>query len=154
MTERVVIHDTVTPLLEELRRRLGNPRVALTDLVPEIRAYFARQFETEGSEGGSSWAPLNAAPMEKKAKMGLDVRPLMLTGTLWASLTQEGAKYGYAVLGEHSVRVGTRDPVAHLLQQGTTRGIPPRDIEGEPSAQAVERFADLVGHDLLDALLG
>src|SRR2546422_11501550 len=110
MTERVVIHDTLTPLLEELRRRLGNPHVALTDLVPEIRAYFARQFETEGSEGGSSWAPLTAATMAKKARMGIDVRPLMLTGTLWASLAMEGAKYGYAYLGPYYVKVGTRDP--------------------------------------------
>jgi hypothetical protein len=150
MTERVVIRENVTDFLDIVRGRLRDQRASLAHLIPEVRAYFQRQFETAGQEGGSSWPMLNAATMEKKAHMGLDVRPLMLTGTLWASLTQEGARYGYAVLGPHSVRVGTRDPVAHLLRDGTRRGIPARDIEGEPPPHTIERWADLVADDLLE----
>jgi hypothetical protein len=146
MTEYVKITEGVRAYLDLLTGRVRNPREPLLHLVPEIRAFFARQFETAGSEGGQSWAPLSAATMERHG-----VRPQMLmeTGTLWASLTQEGAKYSYAILNGDSIRVGTRDPVAHLLRDGTRRGIPPRDIEGEPPAPTQERWSDLVADDLL-----
>src|SRR5712664_499239 len=143
MTEFVKISENVTSYLDALRDRIKDPRVPLAHLVPLIREYFARQFESAGSEGGQSWAPLTASTMERHG-----VRPQMLmeTGTLWASLTQEGAKYGYAYLGKDFVKVGTRDPVAHLLENGTPRMVA-RDIEGAPPEQAVERWSDLVADD-------
>jgi hypothetical protein len=145
MTEHVTIRENLLAYLDALTDRVRNPRRALQDLVPEVRRFFARQFETAGSEGGQSWAPLTASTMERHG-----VRPQMLmeTGTLWASLTQEGAKYGYAYLGKDYVKVGTRDPVAHLLEGGTPHMVA-RDIEGEPRGDTVERWADLVADDLM-----
>ena len=155
MTEYVKITENVTRYLEALRDQLRDARVPLAHAVPMIREYFRRQFETLGSEGGQSWAPLTASTMERRGGL----RPLMLTGTLMASLTEEGATgltkggrsssraYGYVVLDAHSVRVGTKDPVANLLQSGTRKMVA-RDIEGEPPAPTVERWADLVADDL------
>lgn len=144
MTEYVKITDTATPFLDLMRERLRDERPALAKLVPLVRRYFDLQFETLGAYGGQAWAPLTASTMERRDS----VRPMMLTGRLWASLTQEGARYGYAVLTPDSVRVGTRDPVAHLLEGGTRKMVA-RDIEGEPPPQEVERYADLIGDDLL-----
>src|SRR5690242_2150076 len=103
MTEYVRITENVTPYLDILLGRLRDQRPALSKVVPLVREYFERQFETQGQYGGQSWAPLTEATMRRRP--GFLGPELMLTGMLWASLTQEGAKYGYAVLNEHSVRV-------------------------------------------------
>ena len=140
----VLIKDNFTPWLDVVMDRLQDQRPALAKLVPLIRAHFERQFETQGNYASGGWAPLTPESMERRDT----IRPLMLTGTLWASLTQEGARYGYAYIGPDSVRVGTCDPVAHLLDHGTVK-MQARDIEGETSPTEVERYADLIADDLL-----
>jgi len=144
VTEYVRLYENVTPFFTLVQQRLRDLRPELTKLVPLIRRYNDLQFETLGSYGGQAWAPLTPATMERRDS----IRPLMLTGALWASLTQEGARYGYAYLSPDTVRVGTRDPVAHLLEGGTARMVA-RDIEGEPPPTEVERWGDLVADDLL-----
>jgi hypothetical protein len=144
MTEYIRIYENVTPFLDTVRERLHDERPTLAKLVPLVRRYFEVQFETEGAYGGQAWAPLTPATLERRHSF----RPLMLTGALWASLTQEGSRYSYAYLSPDSVRVGTRDPVAHLLEGGT-RKMQARDIEGDPPPHEVERYADIIGDDLL-----
>src|SRR5438270_6339025 len=101
MTEYVKITDTATPFLDLVRERLRDERPTLAKLVPLVRRYFDVQFETQGAYGGQAWAPLTDATMQRRG----GIRPMMLTGALWASLTQEGARYGYAILNDDSVRV-------------------------------------------------
>ncbi len=140
----VKITENITPFLDLVRARLRDERPTLTKLVPLVRRYFDLQFETQGAYGGQAWAPITPATMERRDP----TRFMMLTGTLWASLTQEGARYGYAILTPDSVRVGSRDPVAHLIEYGTVK-MQARDVEGEPPDHEVERWADLVADDLL-----
>jgi hypothetical protein len=64
-----------------------------------------------------------------------------------ASLIEEGAKYGFARLGPHTLAVGTRDPVGNILRNRKNRE--PFDIEGEPPEQDYARWADLFADEML-----
>ena len=57
------------------------------------------QFHTEGARGGMKWQPLTARTIAIKdylmrTRQAVSLRPLIRTGRMWASLTQEGSISG------------------------------------------------------------
>jgi len=108
-------------------------------LADRLREYFAEIFASEGVAGGNGpWPVLSPATIRRWGPHVLN----QFTGTLWASLTQEGATglnkygdassrvFGYAVLSPDmkSISVGSWDPITTFTERGTRRQ-PPRPIQ-------------------------
>jgi len=98
-----------------------------------VRRMFDKIFASRGGYAGTPWAPSAAATVFRKLMAGYGATPMVRTGTLWASLTQEGAhgltvrgrasarQFGYAVLSPDrtQLRIGSTDPVLRLSEKGT-----------------------------------
>lgn len=97
-----------------------------------LRDYFAEIFDTQGAAGGNGpWQTLSPETVRRWGQHPV----LERTGTLWASLTQEGATgltasggassraFGYAVLSPDNkeLTVGSWDPVQNFTEGGTRR---------------------------------
>ena len=77
-----------------------------------------RRFQTSGS---GQWPALKPSTVERKARQGLDPRPLRATGDLYRSLTSTRAAEQEDVREPTELRFGTRVPYAGFHDQGKGR---------------------------------
>ena len=80
-----------------------------------------RQFESK-----SGWPPLAGSTKERKARDGLDPRPLRATGALYRSMTASSAADQIDVREPDELRFGTTVPYAQFHEYG--RGVPQRKL--------------------------
>ena len=81
--------------------------------------------------GAAGWKPLSEAYARRKARAGRSIEPLV-GGVLEKSVTRRNTKYSVRRIEGDSIVMGTRDPVAHLHQDGTKgasgKGMPARPV--------------------------
>lgn len=97
------------------------PRPILRAVADVRQAQQADYFAT------ARWQPLTAVSAARKRRAGRAGRPLV-GGALERSLTRKGARYSFRRFQTQSLVMGTRDPVAHLHDRGTRRGLPARPV--------------------------
>lgn len=125
-----------------------------------LRDYFAEIFDTQGAAAGNGqWQTLSPETVRRWGQHPV----LERTGTLWASLTQEGATgltasggassrvFGYAVLSPDNkeLTVGSWDPVQNFTE--FTRPITPTTIPAHVLDKLEQIVADELTKDLEDA---
>ncbi len=135
----ITVKDTATPAVEAIHARIAEGLAPVQDALTALtRARFADEF---ASEGYGAWPPL----AEETRRRHPDEVLGEFSGTLWASLAEEGATgltkrggasaraFGFSELGDggRSLTVGTSDPVAHLFDAGTIHQ-PARPLVPDP----------------------
>jgi phage gpG-like protein len=112
--------------LAEMAARAEHPQAALDAVGDDFLHLEAARFA-----GGAGWQPLSAAYARRKAFRGRSTRPLV-GGLLEDSLTRSGTRFSVRQTDQHSILMGTSDPVAHLHQKGTKgpsgKGMPARKL--------------------------
>lgn len=129
--------------LKNVRRRLQGIEDRASDLRPawpRVQTYLAdvedEQFATTGARLGTPWTPLKPEyQLWKVARGGRP--PLVLTGSLRDSFMGRG-KWAIRDTNRKTAKFGSRHPLAHIHQRGTSGGkIPPRPIlVNNPEVQA------------------
>ncbi len=112
----------------KLLRFEGN--VDMTKVAKELYASFLETeqgaFDSQGSTTkDGEWEPLSPNTLTEKMRKHQDSRILRATGTLFRSLTSQGAKGAVFDFDETSVTMGTSIPYAEYHQTGT-RHMPQR----------------------------
>jgi phage gpG-like protein len=112
--------------LEQMGKRAENVR----PLDAVIRKVFleSERERFDGMNQRPKWPPLAQSTVERKARQGLDPRPLRATGLLRASLTEPGAPGQVDQPTPGSFRFGTKVPYAFYHDTGT--GVPKRKLVG------------------------
>lgn len=108
---------------EEAQRRLERLTLLLTDLrsfwpmlVPVVRSWFRRQFESEGAFGGHPWAPLSPVYAAYKARVRPGKGILVFTGDL-----KRAASNAVRTATPTTLTLTIDDPKVSYHQEGTTR---------------------------------
>ncbi len=127
---------------EALDRRLESFQTSLADLSPalreiadDFREMVAEQFATQGSAGGTPWAPLAASTLRRRRGAGVGI--LYVTGALLRSLVEPGARAHIEEIDGGSISLGSSLPYALFHQTGTGRGF------GQSVVSAPARRGDL-----------
>lgn len=132
------------------RARAENPMPAFALLATRFLEVEKLQFESQGAEGGSPWAPLAESTLAEKARLGLDMRTLFRTHALFDSLTNASAPGHVRRITPEVLELGTAVasdggyPYAEAHQHG--RGVPVRkpvdlnDLERGSWAKTVHRY--------------
>jgi phage gpG-like protein len=100
--------------VEGIRDRTRDARPAFERIARDFYAIETEQFASEGARMGALWRKATDKWVRRKLRMGRSARTLVFTGTLEASLTRPGAKWGKKQITSDEIVIGTRDPVAHL----------------------------------------
>lgn len=96
-------------------KRLGDRGSDIRRVSEKVRAVYRRSNEQRfGSGGAGSWPPLAPATKEKKAREGLDPRPLRETGALYRSLTSPRVAGQIDERDPTEFRFGTTLPYAYV----------------------------------------
>ena len=108
-------HGEIGSALEEIASRCLDARPAFSDIADRLMAAEARLFST-----GRGWPPNTASTKKRKAREGLDARPLHATGKGARALTQRGAPGQKLVISRDELRfgiLGGRSPVFYMRFQ-------------------------------------
>lgn len=129
--------------IAKARKRLADIERRAADLTPawpKVQDYLAdvegEQFKTRGARLGTPWKPLNPVYRLWKVKHG-PRQPLVLTGGLKDSFQGQG-RYAIRDTNRKTAKFGSKHPLAHIHQKGTSGGkIPARPIlVNSPEVQA------------------
>lgn len=101
-------------------RQLGERSSDIRRVSEKVRSIYRksneRRFDTSGS---GTWPPLAADTKERKARAGLDPRPMRATGALYRSLTSPRASDQVDRRDPTEFRFGTTLPYARFHDLGT-----------------------------------
>ncbi len=127
---------------DALDRSLGSFQGSLADLSPalreiadDFREMVAEQFATQGSAGGTPWAELAPSTLRRRRSAGAGI--LYVTGALFRSLVEPGARAHVEEVGGGSLTLGSSLPYALFHQTGAGRGF------GQPVLSGPARRGDL-----------
>jgi phage gpG-like protein len=129
--------EKVLNSIAEIRARAKDARPATRKVKEILIAANRKQFESQGSYSGDSWAPLAASTLERKSREGIDPRPLHgKTGALGASLTGGRGKRSAAT--KQGARAGSKVWYGVFARSGTKSGEPARKLVGLSHADQVK----------------
>lgn len=141
-------YDTVVSRVADVERRLQGPRPVLEAIGEDFRELMGRQFESEGRYLlGSAWAPLADSTLERKIRLGLDLRILHATLRLRSSLESRTAETVEEIRDTEAV-FGTAVPYARYHQRSREARLPRRRMVVAREADR-RRWRDGVRHWLL-----
>lgn len=139
--------DAVTPDLKRRLRKVEDPTVALRKAGVAVVGLAVRAF-TDDSVRPTAWAPLAAATLVKKAKMGRGSNPLIASGTLSKSPRVIAANKKFARVG--SDRLAGSYSLAAIHQLGApganipARPFFPFDARGKATDLAKKRVREQI----------
>ncbi len=121
--------------LESFQASLADLSPALREIADDFREMVAEQFATQGSAGGTSWAQLAPSTLRRRRSAGAGI--LYLTGALFRSLVEPGARAHVEEISGASLALGSSLPYALFHQTGAGRGF------GQPALSMPARRGDL-----------
>jgi phage gpG-like protein len=104
-----------------LQSSLGGNSAAFAAIAQDFHAMVAGQFATQGSAGGTPWAPLAPSTRRRRDRAGAPL--LDVTGALRNSLTDSGAPGSIEEISGDSLLIGTTVPYASFHQYGAGWGL-------------------------------
>lgn len=138
-------------LMLEHEVRAANMAPAFGLVIEDFNRMEREAFESEGASvsGVGAWQPYAESTLKRRPNSG----PLLnLHGALEKSLTSvRGAKWSIRTIRLDELIMGTRDPVAHLQQRGTKRGLPARPFL-QPSEVDKDRWLFILQRYLIFGL--
>lgn len=121
--------------LESFQASLADLSPALREIADDFREMVAEQFATQGRAGGTPWAELASSTLRRRRGAGAGI--LYLTGALFRSLVEPGARAHVEEIGGASLTLGSSLPYALFHQTGAGRGF------GQTALGAPGRRGDL-----------
>lgn len=131
--------DVQRAQLEAMRAELAamraageDPRAAFAAIVEDFLAMERGVFTSQGASIGARWEPIGARSTRSRTTRSRTVyrnpHPLISSGDLMRSLTSSHAKFAIRKVTRDGMTIGTKDPVAHLHDDGTPRKLPRRQL--------------------------
>ena len=133
--------------LEQLRLHLLDLRGFWPMLVPLVHGFMREQFDSEGSWGGQTWAPLSPAYAIEKARTHPGKSILIREGTLRRAASDMRREQT-----PRTLLMWVDDPVAAYHQEGTDR-MPARPLIPDPLPQSAYREVDLAAEEYVSVLV-
>lgn len=151
MTVVVVGGKKVERRLRGIGARAQDLRPVLrAEVEPDIERFYERQFQTEGTEGGTPWKPLSAKTIlaRRRAPVGRALAGFSAVLRdrlrLYRSLTQPGPE-AIRVFKRRSVERGTIVPYAAAHDSPKKGRLPKREIAPDPMPKKYsDRFANRI----------
>lgn len=135
--------------IDTLSEKVSDFRPVWDEIAKDLMEWESEIFETEGAAIGRKWVSLSPKTVKAKQRKGYPLRPLVRTGRLIASLTQEGHSDMILIVDNLSLTFGS----ARLVERGDwflapihhfgapSRNIPARALIPNES-QIAQRFID------------
>ena len=127
----ISIKDSATPMLRAALKRLSDFTVPLKQAGMYLQHEEVGQFNSEGTQDGTPWAPLSPRTIAGRRKgKGVGIKPLQDTRRLLQSIISKTGDSVYEIT-DNSLRIGTNvkyaaiqkygGTVQHTLKDGTVR---------------------------------
>lgn len=141
--------EQISFAIDTLSEKVSDLTPVWRDIAKDLMEWEAEIFESQGAAIGRSWAPLSPKTIRQKQRKGYPLAPLIRTGRLKASLTQEGAEDMILIIEPTSLTFGSARtvergdwflaPIHHF--GAPSRNIPARALMPDES-QIGQRFRD------------